>query len=157
MPDGDLVAEARGSDQHRLAPVWAELGAKVPMLSGRGLGITGGTLDKLEAIPGFRTDLDTPALRRALEEVGCFMNGQTARLAPAAAKFDDQQADAARGDGDHPAVARGRHRLLHRRHGQVVGCFRAFHGSSFFGCYPRMKISIRSDRLPQAVAGILEA
>lgn len=66
-----------------LAPVWAELGAKVPMLSGRGLGITGGTLDKLEAIPGFRTDLDTPALRRALEEVGCFMNGQTARLAPA--------------------------------------------------------------------------
>lgn len=66
-----------------LAPVLAELGLKVPMLSGRGLGITGGTLDKLEAIPGYRTDLDDAALRRALGEVGCFINGQTARLAPA--------------------------------------------------------------------------
>lgn len=66
-----------------LAPLWAELGAKVPMLSGRGLGHTGGTLDKLESIPGFRTDLEIPALRRALETVGCFMNGQTATLAPA--------------------------------------------------------------------------
>lgn len=66
-----------------LAPLWAELGAKVPMLSGRGLGHTGGTLDKLESIPGFRTDLEIPALRRTLETVGCFMNGQTATLAPA--------------------------------------------------------------------------
>jgi thymidine phosphorylase len=66
-----------------LAPLWAELGLKVPMISGRGLGHTGGTLDKLEAIPGFRTDLDHDALRRALREIGCFMNGQTASLAPA--------------------------------------------------------------------------
>jgi thymidine phosphorylase len=66
-----------------LAPLWAELGLKVPMISGRGLGHTGGTLDKLEAIPGFRTDLDEEALRRTLREVGCFMNGQTASLAPA--------------------------------------------------------------------------
>lgn len=66
-----------------LAPLWAELGLKVPMVSGRGLGHTGGTLDKLEAIPGFRTDLDEAALRKTLKEVGCFMNGQTARLAPA--------------------------------------------------------------------------
>ena len=66
-----------------LAPVWAELGCRVPMLSGRGLGLTGGTLDKLEAIPGYRTDLDTAALHRALEQVGCFINGQTERLAPA--------------------------------------------------------------------------
>jgi pyrimidine-nucleoside phosphorylase len=66
-----------------LAPLWAELGWKVPMISGRGLGHTGGTLDKLEAIPGFRTDLDHDALRRALLDVGCFMNGQTAALAPA--------------------------------------------------------------------------
>jgi thymidine phosphorylase len=66
-----------------LAPLWAELGWKVPMISGRGLGHTGGTLDKLEAIPGFRTDLDHDALRRALRDVGCFMNGQTAALAPA--------------------------------------------------------------------------
>ena len=66
-----------------LAPLWAELGYKVPMISGRGLGHTGGTLDKLEAIPGFRTDLDEDALRRTLREVGCFMNGQTASLAPA--------------------------------------------------------------------------
>lgn len=66
-----------------LAPLWAELGAKVPMLSGRSLGISGGTLDKLEAIPGYRTDLDVPALRRVLGEVGCFINGQTGSLAPA--------------------------------------------------------------------------
>lgn len=66
-----------------LAPLWAELGWKVPMISGRGLGHTGGTLDKLESIPGFRTDLDEDALRRTLRDVGCFMNGQTASLAPA--------------------------------------------------------------------------
>lgn len=66
-----------------LAPLWAALGYKVPMLSGRGLGITGGTLDKLEAIPGFRTDLPLGQLRDVLEEVGCFMNGQTAEIAPA--------------------------------------------------------------------------
>ncbi len=66
-----------------LAPVWAELGWKVPMISGRGLGHTGGTLDKLEAIPGFRTDLDDAALHRTLRDVGFFMNGQTAQLAPA--------------------------------------------------------------------------
>jgi pyrimidine-nucleoside phosphorylase len=66
-----------------LAPLWAELGWKVPMISGRGLGHTGGTLDKLEAIPGYRCDLDEAALRRALRDVGCFINGQTASLAPA--------------------------------------------------------------------------
>ncbi|TAH38227.1 MAG: thymidine phosphorylase [Planctomycetota bacterium] len=66
-----------------LAPLWAALGRKVPMLSGRGLGITGGTLDKLEAIPGFRTDLDAAALRRALGAAGCFISGQTSELAPA--------------------------------------------------------------------------
>jgi len=66
-----------------LAPLWASLGKRVPMLSGRGLGITGGTLDKLEAIPGYRTDLEVPRLREVLGEVGCFINGQTASLAPA--------------------------------------------------------------------------
>ncbi|NOY26703.1 MAG: thymidine phosphorylase [Oligoflexia bacterium] len=66
-----------------LAPLWAELGAYVPMISGRGLGHTGGTLDKLESIPGFRTDLSVDRLRSALSDVGCFMNGQTAQLAPA--------------------------------------------------------------------------
>ncbi len=66
-----------------LAPLWAELGAKVPMISGRGLGHTGGTLDKLEAIPGFRTDLSVVELRPLLDGVGCFMCGQTGELAPA--------------------------------------------------------------------------
>jgi pyrimidine-nucleoside phosphorylase len=66
-----------------LAPLWAELGMRVPMVSGRGLGHTGGTLDKLEAIPGYRTDLSTEELRRVLSEVGCFISGQTAALAPA--------------------------------------------------------------------------
>jgi len=66
-----------------LAPMWAAMGFRVPMISGRGLGITGGTLDKLEAIPGFRTDLDEVSLRRALVDAGCFISGQTGELAPA--------------------------------------------------------------------------
>ena len=66
-----------------LAPLWAELGSRVPMISGRGLGHTGGTLDKLESIPGYRTDLDTDSLSRLLRDVGCFISGQTAELAPA--------------------------------------------------------------------------
>jgi pyrimidine-nucleoside phosphorylase len=66
-----------------LAPLWAELGWRVPMISGRGLGHTGGTLDKLESIPGFRTDLSVDELRGVLERVGCFISGQTADLAPA--------------------------------------------------------------------------
>lgn len=66
-----------------LAPLWAELGAFVPMISGRGLGHTGGTLDKLESIEGYRTDLPVERLRAVLTEVGCFINGQTSQLAPA--------------------------------------------------------------------------
>lgn len=66
-----------------LAPLWAELGWKVPMISGRGLGHTGGTLDKLEAIPGYRCDLDDAALHATLRDVGCFISGQTGELAPA--------------------------------------------------------------------------
>jgi pyrimidine-nucleoside phosphorylase len=66
-----------------LAPLWAELGSRVPMISGRGLGHTGGTLDKLEAIPGFCTDLEPAALRLILDDVGCFISGQTGSLAPA--------------------------------------------------------------------------
>ena len=66
-----------------LAPLWAELGNRVPMISGRGLEQTGGTLDKLESIPGYRTDLSTEELQGTLARVGCFISGQTARLAPA--------------------------------------------------------------------------
>ncbi len=66
-----------------LAPVWAAMGFKVPMLSGRGLGITGGTLDKLEAIPGYRTDLNQQQLTTCLQQAGCFINGQTSEVAPA--------------------------------------------------------------------------
>lgn len=66
-----------------LAPLWTELGRRVPMISGRGLGHTGGTLDKLESVPGFRTDLDDAELRRALAGAGCFISGQTSELAPA--------------------------------------------------------------------------
>lgn len=66
-----------------LAPAVAACGVRVPMISGRGLGHTGGTLDKLEAIPGFRTDLDAQTARRLLEDLGLFLIGQTERLAPA--------------------------------------------------------------------------
>lgn len=65
------------------APLMAAVGFAVPMISGRGLGHTGGTLDKLESIPGFRTDLSTPAMDAVIQAVGCVMVGQTARLVPA--------------------------------------------------------------------------
>ena len=65
-----------------LAPLAASLGVYVPMMSGRGLGHTTGTLDKLEAIPGFRTALTLDEFRRVLEDVGCAMIGQTDEIAP---------------------------------------------------------------------------
>ncbi|MGB3543952.1 thymidine phosphorylase [Rubrivirga sp.] len=66
-----------------LAPLVAACGVPVPMISGRGLGHTGGTLDKLEAIPGFRTDLSIPEYRDVLERTGAVLIGQTAEIAPA--------------------------------------------------------------------------
>jgi pyrimidine-nucleoside phosphorylase len=66
-----------------LAPMVAACGVPVPMISGRGLGHTGGTLDKLEAIRGFRTDLDIAEYRRVIAETGCVLIGQTREIAPA--------------------------------------------------------------------------
>jgi pyrimidine-nucleoside phosphorylase len=66
-----------------LAPLVAACGVPVPMVSGRGLGHTGGTLDKLEAIPGFRTDLPVTDFARIVKDVGACMIGQTAEIAPA--------------------------------------------------------------------------
>jgi pyrimidine-nucleoside phosphorylase len=66
-----------------LAPLAAACGAVVPMMSGRGLGHTGGTLDKLEAIPGFRTNLSLGELQRAVSTIGCALIGQTSEIAPA--------------------------------------------------------------------------
>jgi len=66
-----------------LAPLAAACGALVPMMSGRGLGHTGGTLDKLEAIPGFRTRLSLDEMRRAIGRTGCVLIGQTDEIAPA--------------------------------------------------------------------------
>lgn len=66
-----------------LAPLAAAAGVYVPMISGRGLGHTGGTLDKLESIPGFNVKLSLPEFRRVLEKVGCAMIGQTDEIAPA--------------------------------------------------------------------------
>jgi pyrimidine-nucleoside phosphorylase len=66
-----------------LAPLVAACGLAVPMIAGRGLGHTGGTLDKLEAIPGFRTDLSLEDARRQVRRIGCVMLGQTDDLAPA--------------------------------------------------------------------------
>jgi pyrimidine-nucleoside phosphorylase len=66
-----------------LAPIAAAAGIPVPMVSGRGLGHTGGTLDKLESIPGFRVDLDLKRYREVLASCGLVMIGQTAEIAPA--------------------------------------------------------------------------
>ena len=70
-----------------LAPLVAACGVPVPMVSGRGLGHTGGTLDKLEAIPGLRTDLSLDAYRAQLADLGVVMIGQTDEMAPADRKL----------------------------------------------------------------------
>ena len=70
-----------------LAPLVASLGVAVPMMSGRGLGHTGGTLDKLESIPGFRTTLSLADATRQIERIGCAMLGQSAEIAPADRKM----------------------------------------------------------------------
>ncbi len=70
-----------------LAPLVAAAGVVVPMISGRGLGHTGGTLDKLESIPGFNVNLPVAEFRRVLETCGCAMIGQTAEIAPADRKL----------------------------------------------------------------------
>jgi len=70
-----------------LAPMVAACGVVVPMISGRGLGHTGGTLDKLEAIPGFRVGLSIAEYRRQLKKIGLALIGQTAELAPADRKL----------------------------------------------------------------------
>ena len=70
-----------------LAPLVSSVGVAVPMVSGRGLGHTGGTLDKLESIPGFRTDLSIADARAQREALGCAMMGQTAEIAPADRKM----------------------------------------------------------------------
>ncbi|HET7221275.1 MAG TPA: thymidine phosphorylase [Vicinamibacterales bacterium] len=70
-----------------LAPLAAACGAYVPMMSGRGLGHTGGTLDKLESIPGFRTGLSLDALKTAVATIGCALIGQTSEIAPADRKL----------------------------------------------------------------------
>ena len=70
-----------------LAPMIAACGVAVPMISGRGLGHTGGTLDKLESIPGFRVDLTFAEYRAQVERIGLCLIGQTAELAPADKKL----------------------------------------------------------------------
>jgi pyrimidine-nucleoside phosphorylase len=70
-----------------LAPLVAAAGVPVPMMSGRGLGHTGGTLDKLESIPGFRTQLTPEAFRRQIGDIGCAMIGQTEHIVPADGKM----------------------------------------------------------------------
>jgi pyrimidine-nucleoside phosphorylase len=70
-----------------LAPIAAACGVPVPMMSGRGLGHTGGTLDKLESIPGFRVNLTLGEMTAALTRTGCALIGQTAQIAPADRKL----------------------------------------------------------------------
>lgn len=70
-----------------MAPMLAACGAFVPMISGRGLGHTGGTLDKLDSIPGYNTSPDVERFQTIVKEVGCAIVGQTANLAPADKRF----------------------------------------------------------------------
>jgi pyrimidine-nucleoside phosphorylase len=70
-----------------LAPIVASAGVPVPMISGRGLGHTGGTLDKLESIPGFKTNLSIIEYKKVISEIGLVMIGQTQEIAPADKKI----------------------------------------------------------------------
>ncbi|MFN3129769.1 thymidine phosphorylase [Roseibium sp.] len=70
-----------------LAPALAACGAAVPMISGRGLGHTGGTLDKFDSIPGYKTQPDNALFKKVVKEVGCAVIGQTGNLAPADKRF----------------------------------------------------------------------
>lgn len=70
-----------------LAPLLAACGARVPMISGRGLGPSGGTLDKLESIPGFRTDLELDEIQQQVESIGCVITGATDEIVPADRKL----------------------------------------------------------------------
>jgi pyrimidine-nucleoside phosphorylase len=102
MHSGDRIAPSQfkrfASDKHStggvgdtvsliLAPLVASLGVAVPMVSGRGLGHTGGTLDKLESIPGFRTDLSLDDFVRITNRLGSCLIGQTDRMCPADKKW----------------------------------------------------------------------
>lgn len=84
-PKGDKHSTGGVGDKTSLiiAPVVAACGIAVPMISGRGLGHTGGTLDKLEAIPGYNVKLSTDEFHRVIEKCGFAMAGQTAEIAPA--------------------------------------------------------------------------
>jgi len=70
-----------------LAPIVAACGAHVPMISGRGLGHTGGTLDKMESIPGYTVQPDNKLFRKTVKKAGCAIIGQTGNLAPADKRF----------------------------------------------------------------------
>jgi thymidine phosphorylase len=70
-----------------LAPIAVACGAYVPMISGRGLGHTGGTLDKMDSIPGYQSQPDNALFRKVVRDVGCAIIGQTANLAPADKRF----------------------------------------------------------------------
>lgn len=102
MRSGDLISFAGWpkptADKHStggigdklslmIAPLAAAAGMAVPMISGRGLGITGGTLDKLESIPGYDTRLSVDEFKRVVDAAGCAIIGQTAQLAPADKKL----------------------------------------------------------------------
>ena len=93
LPDGAPVIDKHSTGgvgdtiSLALAPLAAACGLKVPMISGRGLGHTGGTIDKLESIPGFDAALSTERLRAIVHQHGFVITGQTARLAPADRKL----------------------------------------------------------------------
>src|SRR2546423_399105 len=89
LPKADKHSTGGVGDKTSLiiAPVVAACGVAVPMISGRGLGHTGGTLDKLEAIPGYRVHLDLVEFRKILGRIGFAMMGQTAEIAPADKKL----------------------------------------------------------------------
>ena len=70
-----------------LAPMLAACGAYVPMIAGRGLGHTGGTLDKLDSLKGYKTNVDIATFKKAVKEAGCAIIGQTAVLAPSDKKL----------------------------------------------------------------------
>src|SRR5439155_1482220 len=94
-----------------LAPLVAACGVAVPMMSGRGLGHTGGTLDKLEAIPGFRTGLSLTEAKAQVMKLGCAMIGQTPEIAPADRRLYALGVERLLAAGVEKTSKKARHRL----------------------------------------------
>ncbi len=130
-----------------LAPLLACLGFRVPMISGRGLGITGGTLDKLDSIPGFKTLLPAAQITKLVQQVGCVICGQTDTMVPA-----DKKIYALRdASGTVPSIQLITASILSKK---LAECLDALILDVKFGCAAFMQTKADALKLAQAMVAL---